>query len=73
MDDITSGSWLAAQDLQNHRGHRLPDIDELPVSAICGVARVVEIVTRSRSKWLYRPDDGLRELKRQLPKMNIEA
>jgi hypothetical protein len=27
-------------------------------SAICGVARVMDIVTSSRSKWFWRPDDG---------------
>jgi hypothetical protein len=40
------------------RGHRLPDFDQLDYSAVCGVARVVDIVTRSRSKWFFRPDDG---------------
>jgi hypothetical protein len=40
------------------RGHRLPDLDRLDYSAICGVARVVDIVTVSRSKWFYRPRDG---------------
>jgi hypothetical protein len=30
----------------------------LDYSAICGVARVVDIVTKSRSRWYYRPDDG---------------
>jgi hypothetical protein len=40
------------------RGHRLPDLDSPPCSAICGVARVVDIVTSSRSKWFWRPDDG---------------
>lgn len=59
------------------RGHRTPDIDSLPCSAVCGVARVVDIVTRSRSKWFYRPEDGstnygwvlvdVRVLKRPIP------
>ena len=40
------------------RGHRHPDLETLECSAICGVARVVDIVTRSRSKWFWRPDDG---------------
>lgn len=40
------------------RGHRTPDLATLDYSAICGVARVVDIVTKSRSKWFYRPDDG---------------
>jgi hypothetical protein len=38
--------------------HRAPDLESLPCSAICGVARVVNIVTKSRSKWFWRPDDG---------------
>lgn len=86
------------------RGHRIPDLDTLDYSAICGVARVVDMVTKSRSKWFWRPDDGstnygwvlaevmtlktpipckgalglwdvppkvLRELQRQLPKLEL--
>jgi hypothetical protein len=37
---------------------KIPDLKSLDYSAICGVARVVDIVTKSRSKWFYRPDDG---------------
>lgn len=40
------------------RGHRLPDPDELDCSAICGVARIVDVVAASRSKWFFRPADG---------------
>jgi len=40
------------------RGLKIPDLKTLDYSAICGVARVVDIVTESRSKWFYRPDDG---------------
>jgi hypothetical protein len=40
------------------RGHRLPDFADLDYSAVCGVARVVDIVPSSRSKWFWRPDDG---------------
>ncbi|HEY0982806.1 hypothetical protein [Schlesneria sp.] len=40
------------------RGHRIPDLDTLDYSAICGVARIVNIVTKTRSKWFWRPDDG---------------
>ena len=40
------------------RGVRFPDLDSLDYSAICGVARVVDVVTRSRSKWFWHPDDG---------------
>ena len=86
------------------RGHHVPDLDSLDYSAICGVARVVNIVTKSRSKWFCRPDVGstnygwvlaevkvlkkpipckgalglwdvppkvLRELQRQLPKLDL--
>src|SRR5450631_3430874 len=40
------------------RGSQLPEKEDAPCSAICGVARVVDIVTNSHSKWFYRPDDG---------------
>ena len=40
------------------RGHRVPPLDTLDRSAVCGVARLVDIVTHSRSKWFYRPADG---------------
>ena len=40
------------------RGHRLPNLDRLQRSAICGVARVIDIVTTSRSEWFWRPHDG---------------
>ncbi len=39
------------------RGIRVPDLDTLDYSAICGVARVVDIVPKSRSKWFWHPDD----------------
>ena len=39
-------------------GLRVPNLDTLDYSAICGVARVVDIVTKSRSKWFWSPDDG---------------
>lgn len=38
--------------------NRCPDLKSLPYSAICGVARVVNMVSKSRSKWFYRPRDG---------------
>lgn len=37
---------------------KVPDLKTLDYSAICGVARLDSIVTKSRSKWFYRPDDG---------------
>ena len=37
---------------------RCPDLKSLDYSAICGVARLIDITTNSRSKWFYRPDDG---------------
>lgn len=84
----------------------MPDLATLDYSAICGAARLVDIVTKSRSKWFYRPDDGsinygwvlenvtpvkkpipcpgsqrlwnlppkiVRELKRQFPKLKLDA
>ena len=35
-----------------------PDLKGLDYSAICGVARISDVVTKSRSKWFYRPEDG---------------
>jgi activating signal cointegrator 1 len=40
------------------RGIKYPDLDTLDYSAICGVARVVDIVTKSRSKWFNQPSPG---------------
>ena len=40
------------------RGIHCPDWKALATSAICGVARVIDIRENSRSKWFYRPDDG---------------
>jgi hypothetical protein len=39
-------------------GGKVPDLKSLDYSAICGIARVVDIVTKSRSKWFHHPDDG---------------
>jgi hypothetical protein len=39
------------------RGIRCPDFGTLDTSSICGVALVVDITTKSRSKWFYHPDD----------------
>ena len=57
--------WLAIhasaqpeRDAAYPRGHRVPDLGTLDYSAICGVARVVDMVPKSRSKWFYRPADG---------------
>ena len=57
--------WLAihasAQPRRNAafpRGHRVPDLATLDYSAICGVARVSNIVTKCRSKWFWRPADS---------------
>jgi hypothetical protein len=93
------------RDARFPRGHRVPDLRQAPRSAICGVARLVDVVTKSRSKWFYRPNDGstnygwvlgdvsvlkkqipcngalklwnlppkiVRELKRQLPQLNLD-
>jgi hypothetical protein len=37
------------------RGTKTPDLSKLPLGAICGIARVVDIVTKSRSKWFTKP------------------
>jgi len=57
--------WLALhasakpnRDARLPRGHQTPDLDSVPCSAICGIARVADIVSKSRSKWFWRPDDG---------------
>jgi len=57
--------WLALHasakfdpDAEFPRGIHFPDRYSLDYSAICGVARVVDIVTKSRSKWFWRPEDG---------------
>jgi hypothetical protein len=36
----------------------LPEMEEKDYSAILGVARIVDVVEKSRSPWFYRPDDG---------------
>jgi hypothetical protein len=77
------------------RGHHLPDLDSLPCSAICGIARVVDIVSKRRSKWFWVLTDAtalkhpipckgslglwtltssqFREIKRQLPRLKLDA
>lgn len=57
--------WLALhaaktprRDAEFPRGVRVPDLQTLDCSAICGVARVTGIVTSSRSKWFRQPDRG---------------
>jgi hypothetical protein len=40
------------------RGLTVPDLKTLHYGAICGVARVVKIVTKSRSKWFNQPSRG---------------
>lgn len=61
----TFRGWLAihASAMPNRqaefpRGYQVPDFATLDYSAICGIARVVDIVSKSRSKWFWRPDDG---------------
>jgi hypothetical protein len=39
-------------------GIKIPALDSLDYGAICGVARVVDIVTKSRSKWFDQPSRG---------------
>lgn len=57
--------WLALHasaqprhDVKFPRGISIPDLGTLDYFAICGVARVVDIVTKSRSKWFWHLDDG---------------
>ena len=38
-------------------GLHTPDLATLDYSSICGVARVVDIVTESQSIWYWTPDD----------------
>jgi hypothetical protein len=40
------------------RGHRFPELDDLPYSAICGVARLVDVVSKTRSKWFDRSGEN---------------
>jgi hypothetical protein len=37
---------------------KTPDFDTLDYSAICGIARLVNIVTKSRFKWFTQPSRG---------------
>lgn len=39
-------------------GMKAPNLKTLDYGAICGVARVVDIVTKSRSKWFDQPSRG---------------
>jgi hypothetical protein len=59
--------WIAIHASQSPRvgarlpsGHKTPDFKTLDYSAICAVARLVDIVTTHRSKWFYRPGRGER-------------
>jgi hypothetical protein len=40
------------------RGHKTPDPRTLDYGAICGVARIAAMVTKSRSKWFQKPSRG---------------
>jgi hypothetical protein len=40
------------------RGLTVPDLDTPNYGAICGVARVIDIVTKSRSRWFDQPSRG---------------
>jgi hypothetical protein len=46
------------RDAKFPQGHYLPELSSLDRSAICGVARLVDIVTKSRSRWFDHPQDG---------------
>jgi hypothetical protein len=59
------------------RGIKYPDLDTLDYGAICGIVRVVDNVTKSRSKWFNQPPRGyinngwvladVKRLKRPIP------
>jgi hypothetical protein len=53
-----SGKPMPATDDDFPGRIRCPDLKSLHYSAICGVARVVDIRPTSRSKWFWRPGDG---------------
>jgi len=38
-------------------GIQVPDLDGLDYPAICGVARIIDIVSKSSSQWFQKPDD----------------
>ena len=64
----TFRGWIAIhssaqpqRDARFPRGSHIPDLDTLNYSAICGVARVVDIVTSSRSKWFSSHNEGSRQ------------
>ncbi len=40
------------------RGHKVPSREDVDCSAICGIARLEDVVTQSRSKWFQRPKKG---------------
>jgi hypothetical protein len=40
------------------RGMKAPNFVSLDYGAICGVARIVGVVTKSRSKWFNQPSSG---------------
>jgi hypothetical protein len=101
-----SGKPMPATDDDFPGRLRCPDLKSLVYSAICGVARIVDITPKSRSKWFYRYEDGttnygwvfadvtalktpipckgalglwavphnvLRAIRRQLPKLTLDA
>jgi hypothetical protein len=37
------------------KAHKIPPLETLHYSAICGVARIVDMVSKSKSKWFDRP------------------
>jgi len=53
--------WIAlhscakpSRDARFPRGILIPDLDTLDYSAICGVAKLADMATKSRSKWFGR-------------------
>lgn len=53
-----SAKPMPLKDVDFPRRIPCPDLKSLDYSAICGVARIVDITPKSRSKWFWRADDG---------------
>ena len=50
------------RDAEYPKGIELPEPDELPLSAIVGVAHLSEVRKTSDSRWFYRPGPGEKNL-----------
>ena len=76
--------WLAIhssasprRDARYPKGYKVPPLEDLTYASICGVARVVDMVSKSQSPWFDRPRNGqknygwllqdIRPLKKPIP------